>query len=175
MLHVYVLPTDLLRCNTAVAITHNLRIVNRGFILNAWHGARPSRSFTRVAAMPNNCSWLHWLKTMWSLTRDGGWAVSATYLQHSQSAGGVPGGLHAVTHSEGVKSNPDIVYAVSDVKATYCRVQCLTVNLQPRPLKRVHISASWHYRPSLAPSPLHEPQQLILQLDRLCFHVGGSF
>lgn len=52
------------------------------------------------------------------------------------------GGLHAMTQSKGVKYNPDIVYAVSDVKATYCRVQCLTLNLLPGPLKCVHISAS---------------------------------
>lgn len=64
------------------------------------------------------------------------------YLQHRRSSGAEPGGLHAVTQSKGVKSNPDNVYAVSDVKATYCRVQCLTLNLLPRPLKCVHISAS---------------------------------
>lgn len=52
------------------------------------------------------------------------------------------GGLWAATESEEVKQNPDIVYPVSDVKATYCRVQSLTLNLLPHPLKCVHISVS---------------------------------
>lgn len=64
------------------------------------------------------------------------------YLQHSWSVGGEPGGLHAMTQSKAAKHNPDIVYPVSDVKATYCRVQCLTLNLQPHSLKCVHISVS---------------------------------
>lgn len=96
------------------------------------------------------------------------------YLQHSQCVHAEPGGLYATTQRKEAKHNPDIVYPASDVKATYCRVQCLTLNLLPQPLKCVHISVSWHYLSSLTPSLACKPQQLILQLDRLCFHVGGS-
>lgn len=69
-------------------------------------------------------------------------AVLVLYLQHCQCAHGEPGGLYATTQRKEAKHNPDIVYPVSDVKATYCRVQCLTLNLLPQPLKCVHISVS---------------------------------
>lgn len=75
--------------------------------------------------------------------------------QLDQRAEGELGGLFAAAQRKDTKHNPDIVYPVSDVKATYCRVQCWTLNLQRGPLKCVHISVSWHYLSSDSLLALH--------------------
>lgn len=149
-----------------------------------------------MARVQNISSWLNWWKLFAHCKKkkkkEGGrkkklyWVGLVLYLQHSQCVEGKPGGLCATTRRKEAKHNPDIVYPVSDVKATYCRVQCLTLNLLLQPLKCVHFSVSWHYlSPScalslslslaLARSLSSKPQQLILQQDRPCFHVGAPF